>query len=111
MIDDFKKGRELSASEKTNIEKIRTAIGSYRIKFKELGIPGEKVPPSEYPENPQRMLAHGYGMLDQMEEFLLEAESGNVGELRKANRWLGFVQAILWGTHVYTLEQLKDHNR
>ena len=29
----------------------------------------------------------------------------------KTMRWLGFVQGVLWACRVYTVEQLREHNR
>lgn len=29
----------------------------------------------------------------------------------KANRWLGFVQGVLWNQEIFPIEVLKDHNR
>lgn len=31
--------------------------------------------------------------------------------IEKAMRWLGFIQGVLWMNGVYTIEQMKDHNR
>ena len=33
------------------------------------------------------------------------------GELAKANRWLGFMQGVLWRSGIYTLDELREHNR
>jgi hypothetical protein len=33
------------------------------------------------------------------------------GELSKADRWLGFVQAILWCYDIQTVDQMRDDNR
>lgn len=29
----------------------------------------------------------------------------------KAMRWLGFIQGVLWAEHVFTVHDLKEHNR
>ena len=50
-------------------------------------------------------LAHCYGMLDQMEQFVEE------DRMDKVFRWLGFVQGCLWMASEYTLDELKNHNR
>jgi len=70
---------------------------------------------SETPSLP-RALAHANGMLDRMEEFLDETQYGGSPTPKnsswdKFNRWLGFVQAILWVNGYFTLDQLKNHNR
>ena len=49
--------------------------------------------------------AHCYGMLEKMEKFILE------GKMEKTFRWLGFIQGCLWSLGIYSLEDLKNHNR
>lgn len=29
----------------------------------------------------------------------------------KAMRWLGFIQGVLWMSHLFSIDQLKDHSR
>ncbi|MDP3725886.1 MAG: hypothetical protein Q8R36_01675 [bacterium] len=50
-------------------------------------------------------LAHCHSMLDEMEIFL------NEGRMDKLNRWLGFMQGVFWVLGMYTLDELKNHNR
>jgi hypothetical protein len=33
------------------------------------------------------------------------------GRKEKANRWLGFVQGVLWANDVYEIEDVKEHNK
>jgi len=35
----------------------------------------------------------------------------NPHKIEKANRWLGFVQGVLWIKGYFTIEKMKDHNR
>lgn len=35
----------------------------------------------------------------------------NPDTIAKLNRWLGFVQAVLWAQNIYTLDELRDHTR
>lgn len=51
------------------------------------------------------VLRHCHWMAIQAKQFLL---SGRMG---KANRWLGFIQAVLWLHGHYSLAELKEHNR
>lgn len=44
-------------------------------------------------------------MIEQIENFL----EGKRKE--KANRWLGFVQGVLWSNRIYSIKELKDHNK
>lgn len=50
-------------------------------------------------------MQHAAWMLDEMGEWDIEEK------WEKVNRWLGFVQGILWMTGVYTIPQMADHNR
>lgn len=48
---------------------------------------------------------HMLWMLWQIPQFLSD------GRKEKANRWLGFIQGALWADGVYTIEEMKEHNR
>ena len=56
----------------------------------------------EYDDGP---LGHCKNMLPKMSQFLEE------NRIEKFFRWLGFVQGVLWSERLYTIEELKDHNR
>jgi hypothetical protein len=32
-------------------------------------------------------------------------------DLDKANRWLGFIQGVLWANGMYTIDDMREHNR
>ena len=34
-----------------------------------------------------------------------------LNKIEKANRWLGFVQGVLWSNEIYDIHQLKSDNR
>jgi hypothetical protein len=80
-------------------------IEIYRRKLEELNIPKLDFPHDKHSPKPNHVIEHAHDMLDMMVGFVEE------GRLDKANRWLGFVQCALWSTGVYTLNELKDHNR
>lgn len=48
---------------------------------------------------------HLQGMIQKMHGLLSEKEEG------KFYRWLGFMQGALWMTGVYSLDELRAHNR
>lgn len=33
------------------------------------------------------------------------------GDLEKANRWLGFLQGIMWTQNIYTINEMRNQNR
>lgn len=51
-----------------------------------------------------RALGHTRWMCHEVEGFL-------DSNLEKANRWLGFIQGVLWFSGYATIDQLKDDNR
>lgn len=56
----------------------------------------------DYEDGP---LGHCKEMIPKMDVFIDE------GRREKFFRWLGFLQGVLWMEGMYTLEELKDHNR
>ena len=32
-------------------------------------------------------------------------------KLDKANRWMGFIQGVLWTYNIYSVDEMRDHNR
>ncbi len=86
--------------------KVLEVIDVYRNHFEKLGIPKLDAPHNQFMNRASyNMLAHCHGMLDEMEKFVAE------GRMEKAFRWLGFIQGCLWSAGLYTLEELKNHNR
>ncbi len=73
-------------------EQIISVCKLYREKLKEL-----------YSPDPE--LHHVEDMTYKIPKFLEE------GRREKADRWLGFIQGTLYSKGVYTIEDLKDHNR
>ncbi|KKQ74663.1 MAG: hypothetical protein US94_C0001G0064 [Berkelbacteria bacterium GW2011_GWB1_38_5] len=86
-------------------EKIIQVIEVYRQFFVTKGIQKINYPHDFLLESSDLGLEHCHGMLDEMVEFVRE------GRIEKAFRWLGFIQGVFWANRVYTLDNLKDHNR
>lgn len=59
---------------------------------------------SSHPPVPFDLLNHCYWMAGEAQTFLPD-------HIGKANRWLGFIQGVLWAQNVCTIEELKDMNR
>ena len=53
----------------------------------------------------KEMLAHLHSMIDKIIKFLDEDRRD------KLFRWLGFIQGALWVLGIYTINELKNHNR
>lgn len=88
-----------------NADKVREVLATYRKKFEELNVSKRKFPHNELPKSDNDFLAHCHGMLDEMKTFIEE------GRMEKVFRWLGFIQGCLWIIGVYTVEEIKNHNR
>lgn len=61
-------------------------------------------PSSPWP-NDDASLRHVRWMCQQVPEFVTE------GKLEKANRWIGFIQGVLWTRTTGTIASFKDDNR
>jgi len=102
-------------------EKALEVIGHYRSLL-------QHMPPTQGPfddsPSPREALSHLHGMFDAMEEMLKRCERDfsptddrfwedpeGREEWEKVNRWLGFVQGVLWLHGDYTLDQMREHNR
>jgi len=57
------------------------------------------------PFSREKSLDHLLSMIPQMREFAVS------GKKDKLFRWLGFMQGVLWMNGIFTIEQLKNHNR
>jgi len=86
-------------------EKVREVICVYRKWFEKHGVRKVDYPHTAALTVPEARLEHCHGMLDKMEVFIEEMR------MEKVFRWLGFLQGVLWHHGVYTLEDLKNHNR
>lgn len=51
------------------------------------------------------VLDHVYDMIPKIQGFIEE------GRIEKAYRWLGFMQGVMWTEGLFTIEELKKHNK
>lgn len=86
-------------------KKTLEVMDAYRGYFQRNKITRKKFSLSTSKHSRNELLGHCHAMLDEMEDFVATGKSG------KASRWLGFIQGTLWSLGVYTLEDLKNHNR
>lgn len=77
----------------------------YKTEIEERRAEPVEVPHNRCPASPEEALNHVLSMIAPMRQFLVD------GKREKLMRWLGFLQAILWGEDISTLNELKDHNR
>ena len=57
-------------------------------------------------ENTGPPFDHLYWMTFQIGDMLEDKD-----DIEKVMRWLGFIQGVLWAKGVYTIDELKEHNR
>ncbi len=89
--------------------KILKIAGIYAKHFNELGV----VEQVQIPEDEQEgkvftytdQHSHAYWMLTKIDEFV------NADKLEKAQRWLGFIQGILFSTGQFSIAEMRSHNR
>jgi hypothetical protein len=85
-------------------DKVRQVVALYRQEFHELAIPAGEYIYERTPDS-YSALAHCHEMLAKIEDFAAD------GQMDKAFRWLGFVQGCLWAYGVYTIDQMRQHNK
>lgn len=56
-------------------------------------------------------LAHARWMIDQMLHPLDGKMKIKVDDEKIANRWLGFIQGVLWSENVFSIQALRDQSR
>jgi len=86
-------------------EQVLATIEIYRNMFTEFDVEKVDYPDDLILEPADIGMYHCHNMLDKMVEFVHE------GRMDKANRWLGFVQGVLWANGIYALVDFKEHNR
>ena len=55
--------------------------------------------------DPCGRLSHARWMCGRATEFIIE------GRVEKADRWLGFIQGVLWCEGRFSIGEMRDHNR
>ena len=86
-------------------EKVLEVIDGYRAYFLENGIGVEDFPHDAKFTTEREVLEHCHGMLHKMESFIV------LGRMDKTFRWLGFIQGCLASLGIYSLDDLKNHNK
>lgn len=84
---------------------VQRVVAVYEKQLQDLCIPSAEHSASNVLMTPRRGLEHARWMLPSIQAFAQQ------GDLSKAQRWLGFVQGVLWMTGVYAIDELRTHNR
>ena len=67
--------------------------------------PPEPMSTTDRPRGKEQALRHCHWMIGQMREFIQQ------GDLEKTFRWLGFMQGVFFMAGVFSVEEMRDHNR
>jgi hypothetical protein len=55
---------------------------------------------------------NGGDTIDHVVWMVTEAKGyAKEGRVEKANRWLGFIQGVLWSKGIFKIDEMKEHNR
>ncbi len=87
------------------LKKVATVIDFYQTIFRRLKVKPRKFPEDRAPKTASEVLSHLYAMTFEMKGFIKERRR------EKFMRWLGFMQGAFWTQKLFTLEELKNHNR
>ena len=61
---------------------------------------------------PEADWSHAAVQVEYLVNMLTELEEMDLKERwEKANRWIGFIQGVLWAHGIFSIDQMKDHNR
>lgn len=87
-------------------EQIKRVAMQYLSEFQRLGEEPERFVPTENEPHPMEKAArkHAWWMCYEIVCFV------DQGEVDKANRWLGFVQGVLWAFGYKTIDEMRDDN-
>ena len=98
-----------------NVDQVQQVVSQYRTY---LSLVGDKAQEANFNLPPTRgeALRHMLSMCDQIEEMLDKVEKlpcltpESEAAWEKANRWLGFMQGVLWAQGSFNLSELREHN-
>jgi hypothetical protein len=88
--------------------KIKEACARYRAYLERFDCEPKRLEYLSYRESSAltaSQISHVLYMLDDLEQLV------DAGRLEKAFRWLGFIQGWLWARGLYSIDELKEHNK
>lgn len=88
-----------------NAEQIIKAVERYKDLLARRGVPSKRQNTAGVKPTETERLAHIGWMC---ESILVQVSEGSI---QKAERWLCFVQGILWGEGLATIDSMRDDNR
>lgn len=71
--------------------------------YEPIKVEGKDLPIEEIKYN-KHMLNHICWMCQEAQQYVTENSE-------KTNRWLGFIQGVIWTSGIFTIDDMRDHNR
>ena len=82
------------------------ALATYVSRFNTLGILPESYAGGALTPLPADAMRHAHWMCVELARMALDPANRD-----KVNRWLGFAQGVLWVTGLYSIDEMREHNR
>jgi len=89
------------------LDQVQTVLVAYEERLRELEADPKRADTSLTRPSEAQALRHLAWMCQQMRE-VLKSDSPNS---EKVARWLGFVQGVSWMTGLFSIDEMRDHNR
>jgi hypothetical protein len=83
-------------------EKMLFVLNAYDSYLSELGF--ESIEDNDA-SSPGGRVSHARWMCGRAAEFIAEER------IEKADRWLGFIQGVLWCSYLFSIGEMREHNR
>jgi hypothetical protein len=84
-------------------------LASYEARLVSLGVTPVRVEGDRPSPSHEILKGHALWMVGRIREMLVGDVSAS--DFEKTMRWLGFVQCALWAAGVFTINEMKEHNR
>ena len=97
-------------------QQVREALDIYEGSLTRFGAKPVRIDTSSRPRQQlgqQEQANHLLWMCGEAKKFLdhVAGDKDDRGIIEKAMRWLGFIQGGLWSAGLFSIDQMKDHNR
>jgi hypothetical protein len=97
-------------------DKIKEVVRKYKTFFTRGNILPVKHDDATLATDVSMQLQHCHWMVIEIEDMIFEANQISIGTyaenlMTKCNRWLGFIQGVLWAQSICSIEDLKGDNR
>lgn len=89
------------------LEQIKNLLDNYELKLAEINACDEEILSKAYIQKSH--IEHAVGMIPKMRAMIDPFPDLPVPD--KFHRWLGFLQGVLYCNGIYTVDEMREHNR